>query len=332
MLNWIKLNFHWVWRILLITMIGLSLIGLASLPINVQKKSVKIIAVCKAPATNIAFWWSINSGLKAAAREFDVSVIYRAPIDESHVDQQIEILYEAIKEKPDVIILAALDKTRLVEPARAARIAGIKLIMVDSTIESGDNPVYDCFVATDNIAAGEKLGTLVSDLLPHGEKILIVTPSARGDSLIDREKGVRSKIQNLYTFLPTIDVQGGSSSDVYLKVTAALADYPDIGGIVCLNEYTTAGAARAIRGAGLTGRVKLVGFDSSEELIDYLEEGLLSAIVIQRPFNMGYLSVVRSLDVIARRPVNLFYDTGSIVITKDTMFQEENEKLLFPFE
>lgn len=332
MLKWFRLNFHWIWRIMLIAMIGLTVIGLASLPISTPKKPVKIIAICKAPAKDIAFWWSINSGLAAAAQEFDVSVEYRSPVNEASVDQQIEILNQAIKEKPDAIILAALDKTRLVEPARAARIAGINLIMVDSTIESSGTPIYDCFVATDNVAAGVKLGNLMSGLLPKGEKVMIISPSTRGDSLIDREKGVRSQIQDLYKFLPTIDVQGGTSNDVYLRVSKALAENPDIGGIVCLNEYTTAGAARAIRGASLTGTVKLVGFDGSEELIDYLEEGLLSAVVIQRPFNMGYLSVVRALDVIARRPVEPFYDTGSIVITKDTIYQAENEKLLFPFE
>ena len=325
-------HWHWLWRSALILVIIVGLAGLVYLPVSSKAKPARIIAICKAPATQISFWWSLKSGLEAAAREFNVMVEYRSPVDESHVADQITLLNQAIAEKPDAIILAALDKQLLAEPAKAVQEAGIPLIMVDSKIESQGKPPYDSFIATDNVAAGEKLGNLVLDQLPAGKKLVIVSASTRGDSLIDREAGLRNILKDRYEILPTVDAQGASSDEIFRRITDLLTQDAGIGGVVCLNEYTTAGSARAIRGTGKTRVVQLFGFDSSEELINYLEEGLLSAVVIQRPFNMGYMSVAKAVDVLAGHPVDLFFDTGSIVITKDTLYEEENEKLLFPFE
>lgn len=333
MKTWLQLHFHWLWRVGLLTLVGLAAIVLVTVPMisNLQKQPVRFIAIGKSPSADVAFWRSVEQGLKAAGLEFNATVEYRAPLDESHVDDQISLVNQAIAEKPAAIILAAIDKYRLVAPARAARAAGIQVIMVDSSIAGDPQPIQKCFVATDNVAAGEKLGNLMTSLLPTGQKLLLVSPSTKGDSLNGRETGVRKVIGDKYAILPTIEVQGGVTM-VYAQVSQALAEHPDVSGIVCLNETTTAGAARAVRGAGLTGKVRLLGFDSSEELVNYLEEGLLTAVVIQRPFNMGYLSVVHALDVIAGRPVEPFYDTGSIVVTKNTLYQEEIEKLVFPFE
>ncbi len=332
MISWMRNHFHQIWRLLLIALLGLGVLGLYALPIKVNNRPIRIIAIGKAPAVSTAFWWSVKSGMEAAAQEYGDMVDYWSPTDESRVDEQIALLRQAIAQKPDIILLAALDKNRLVEPAREARAAGIRLLMFDSSIESSGSPVYDSFIATDNVAAGEKLGDKLLELLPRREKVLIVSPSTRGDSLIGRETGVRNRIEGHYDILPTVDVHGSFSNDVFSKISQILEKQTDIGGIVCLNEYTTVGASRAVLGAGLAGKIRLVGFDSSEELINYIESGLLSGVVIQRPFNMGYLSVVCALDVLAGKPTEPFYDTGSIVITKDTIYEKENEKLLFPFE
>jgi ribose transport system substrate-binding protein len=321
---------YWPW--LLIGLILSALLAGLLLPLQHKPYPYRIIAVGKASTQGIAFWYSIAEGMAAAASEFQVTVDYRSPVDESEVDRQIAIVYQAIAEKPDAIILAALDAERLVEPARAARAAGITVVMVDSALADGEKSPQQSFVATNNVLAGQQLGELVIQRVRPGARILVVSPSTRGDSLIGRETGVRAIILDDYEVLPTLDTGGQLSDAIYYQVSQALADHPDVEVIVCLNEYTTAGSARAIRGAGLTGKVTLVGFDSSEELINYLEEGLLSAVVIQRPFNMGYLSVARTIDLLNGRKVEPFYDTGSIVITKDNIYTGENQKLLFPFE
>jgi len=126
---------YWPW--LLIGLILSALLAGLLLPLQHKPYPYRIIAVGKASTQGIAFWYSIAEGMAAAASEFQVTVDYRSPVDESEVDRQIAIVYQAIAEKPDAIILAALDAERLVEPARAARAAGITVVMVDSALADG---------------------------------------------------------------------------------------------------------------------------------------------------------------------------------------------------
>lgn len=82
---------------------------------------------------------------------------------------------------------------------------------------------------------------------------------------------------------------------------------------------------------GLKGKVRMVGFDSSIKEVEYLEDETFSAIVVQKPLNMGYLCVEKAVRLLNREKISEVVDSGSVLITKETMYTEENQKLLFPF-
>ena len=106
---------------------------------------------------------------------------------------------------------------------------------------------------------------------------------------------------------------------------------PGINVIAGLNEYSAVGAARAVKDLGLEGKITMVGFDSSIEEIQLLEEGVFKGIIIQKPFNMGYLGVQKAVEIAHGTVVEKDVNSGSELITKDNMYTEENQKLLFHF-
>ena len=297
-------------------------------PQALDSSPTKIIVIGKT-TSDLAFWVSLRDGVDVAAKEYGVEYEYWGPDSESDIDTQIALVYKAIEAKPDAIILAATDYTRLSIPAQAIIDADIPLITMDSNVYGSDGQIGRCFVATDNVAAGVKAGEAMTDLLPAGMKVAVISHQIGTTSSRDRDEGVRLGLGTDIDVLPTVDAAGSEETafDLALKI---LKD-PEIGGIVCLNEYSTIGAARALVDCGLVGKVILVGFDSSPALNTYMEEDCLDATVIQRPFNMGYVAMVNAIAVLDGRKVESFYDTGSILVTKDTMYFEENEKLLFPF-
>ena len=288
----------------------------------------KIIVIGKTNQ-DISFWLSLRSGVEVAGKEYDINYEYWSPDVESDIEVQISLVYKAIEERPDVIILAACDYERLAVPTKAVTDAGIPLITLDSTVDGSAGQIGACFVATDNVAAGVKAGETMESLLPEGKSVAVISPLIGTDSSKDRDKGVRRGLNPDTFVFPTVDSVG--SEEIAYGLALKILENPDVGGIVCLNEYSTIGAARAITEAGLAGQVVLVGFDSSPSLNTYLEEGCLTATVIQRPFNMGYMAMTQAVSIMDGKTVDPFYDTGSIVVTKGTMYLEENEKLLFPF-
>jgi ribose transport system substrate-binding protein len=90
-------------------------------------------------------------------------------------------------------------------------------------------------------------------------------------------------------------------------------------------------AAEQIREMGLSGEVKLVGFDNSPEELEWLQEGVIQATVIQNPFSIGYLGVKTAAEAADRQHVEKRIDTGTKVIDAVNMFWSDNQKMLFPF-
>ena len=73
-----------------------------------------------------------------------------------------------------------------------------------------------------------------------------------------------------------------------------------------------------------------MAFDSDLELIHGLEEGVITATLVQKPYSMGYLSVKNAYSLITGKDVRRDIDTGSVLITRENMYDIRNQKLLFP--
>jgi ribose transport system substrate-binding protein len=86
----------------------------------------------------------------------------------------------------------------------------------------------------------------------------------------------------------------------------------------------------ALRKLGLNGKVKFIGFDSSDKLVEGLRSGDVNALVLQDPFNMGYLAVKTLVDHLKGTKVEARIDTGAKLLTKDNMEQPAMKELLQP--
>jgi len=273
------------------------------------------------------FWTVVKSGIEEAAKEFGVQVEVKGPRFEKEINRQITITNRAIELDPPLIILAASDYKRLVESIKRANDQGIPVITLDSGVDS-DIPAS--FIATDNIDAGNKAGMEMKRLLESSEnkEIAIVSHIRETATAIDREAGIRDALED-ETIIGTwfCDVEPVKA----YKITLDLLKNDKLGGIVALNEIATLGVARAIDEQNAQDRVLVVGFDNAVRELAYLEEGIIKATVVQRPYNMGYLTVKTAVDYISGDKVPSVIDTGSILITRENMFKREYQELLFPF-
>jgi ribose transport system substrate-binding protein len=290
-------------------------------------KPPRILVMMKSLDPQMEFWNTVNAGFEVAKKEFDVELEIVGPISEYDVSGQISKLEDALKHKQDVIVLVASDYEALVPWAEKIRKKGIPLVIIDSGINS---TIQNSFIATDNIAAGRKMGEILSKLVDPSKRIAIVSHVQGSLTAIQREEGARSGIS------PSFKIEGpffsnASQKQAYEITKKLLKEQPDIGGIAGLNEVSTLGVAQAIHELGLTGKVKLVGFDSSKNEIKWIEEGVIQALVTQKPFNMGYLGIKTAYQAFNGEKVAPIIDTGSEVITKENMYTVENQKLLFPF-
>ncbi|MGM0884658.1 MAG: substrate-binding domain-containing protein [Bacillota bacterium] len=298
---------------------------------KLQPQKPHILFVPKTTGSQVEFWEVMRQGVNTAAEEFDVEVQVAGTLTESDIDGQIALLEQAIKDKPQVIILAATDYNRIVPVAKRIVAAGIKLITVDSGLRDG---ISSSFIATDNYAAGQKAGQLLIDSIDQSELgPVAILNFVRGSApAMERERGVRDSLAG-YSDIQVLDTLYSDASEerAYELTVELLRKEPTLRGVAALNEPSAVGAARAIKEKQAVSRVKLIGFDSSMEEIAYLEEDVLQATIVQKPFNMGYLAVKAAMDLSADKEVEPMIDTGSEVITKQNMYDSDKQKLLFPF-
>ncbi len=86
----------------------------------------------------------------------------------------------------------------------------------------------------------------------------------------------------------------------------------------------------ALQDIGKAGKIFFVGFDASQTFIDAMKTNQLNGIVVQNPFNMGYLGVKTMVDNLLGKTVEKTIDTGVTLVTKDNLNSAEIQTLLHP--
>jgi ribose transport system substrate-binding protein len=294
------------------------------------RREITITAVIKAIANDSEFWEVVKTGMQAGAAEFGVTLDIQGPWAESDIEGQIRIIETILaSDPPAALILAATDYLRLAPLVKKADAAGIKVVTMDSGV---DSPLPRTLVATNNIEGGEKAAAAMIRILEPGKKLAIINHVRFATTAIEREEGTRGVLDRDGRY-PVIGTwfTDNFEENAYAITVQLLKDHPDLGGVLAMNEVSTIGTARALWDTGAAGTVRLVGFDSSLAEIQFIEQGVIAATVIQKPFNMGYLAVQAARDAAENRPLPAFIDTGSVLITAENLYEPENQKLLFPF-
>ena len=276
-------------------------------------------------------WKSIHAGARKAAAEIDIEIIWKGPQAEDDRGQQISVVEDMISRRVDGIVLAPLDRTGLRQVVGEAKRAGIPTVVVDSGLE-GDEHIS--FVATDNRQGGVLGGRRLIEVLEGQGKIILMRVIVGAESTMRREQGFLAEIRKHPGIKILSDNQyGGVTTETAYQIGENLLNrFPDVDGIFCPNESTTFGMLRALTDSGKAGKVKFVGFDTSEKLIAALEDRHLDGLVLQNPFRMGELGVKTIVEYVRGSNPNpeARIDTGVAVATHENMAEPQIQALLRP--
>jgi len=297
------------------------------------KKDLTIAVIPK--GSTHEFWKSVNAGAQAAGKELGVKIQFKGPLKEDDKVDQIKTVEDFTTAKVDGIVLAPLDDQALTKPVHEAVGQTIPVVIIDSALKSDE---FSSFVATDNEKGGAMAGEQMVKLLGDKGDIIVLRYQKGSASTDAREKGFLDVIAKHpgIKVLSANEEAGPTVDSAQKKAESLLGAWknPDgslkAQGIYTPNESSTFGMLRVLEENKWAGKVKFVGFDSAPKLIDGLTSGEIDALVVQNPYNMGYLSVKTIVDVINKKPVEKRVDTGATLVTKDNMKDEKIAKLLNP--
>lgn len=296
--------------------------------LSTDERKKNIVFIPKLIDDNNEFWTSLIDGTELAAEEYDINLTVVAPEREEYYELQNELIDWAIEQNPDAIVIAPSHYTATLANARKVKEHGIELVFVDSYVEEH---VEDILIATDNFKTGEKLGQYMKKFINDDTKIAIISYVKTASTAIERQAGLRSGLGKDEEKVVDVVYCDSEFHKSFALTKELFEKHDDISMIVGLNEYSAVGATRAIIDMNIIDEIKVFGFDSSVEQIQYLESNIYQGLMIQKPFNMGYLGIEQAVKLINGEDVEDYIDSKSELITKENMYTKENQKLLFPF-
>jgi ribose transport system substrate-binding protein len=286
--------------------------------------------------TTHEFWKSIHAGSVKAAQELSaqgtpVDLVWKGPLREDDREQQIQVVEGFTAQGVSGIVLAPLDNRALVRPVEEAQRAGIPTVIIDSALESTS---IASFVATDNRRGGLLAADRMGELLNGKGKILVLRYQEGSASTEEREAGFIDEIRSKYPGVEIVsqDQYSGATRDTAKRASENLLNRfgDEVQGIFTPNESSTAGMLLALQDIGKAGKITFVGFDASDSFIEAMRKGQLHGIVVQNPFNMGYLGVKTLVDQLNGKQIEKRIDTGVTLVTPDRLDAPEIQTLLHP--
>jgi ribose transport system substrate-binding protein len=277
-------------------------------------------------SNNSSDFWNIGEkGLRKAEKDFGISVSMFRPLKGEVSDQQRfleDILVQGFKGvaispiNPDAM-------TGIFEKVAAK----IPLVTADSDAPKSPRKVY---VGTNNVAAGQLVGETAKKALEEAHitkgKVALFVGRIDMQNAIERKKGIEDTlgkvpgIEILPVFLDKADRALAKKN-----VEDAMARYPDLVLGIGVWSYNGPCMADAVRSSNRPKKPLLVVFDEEEETLKAVQDGIIYATVVQKPFQFGYQSMKALKDLNDGKTVPPFIDTGILVVNKGNLDSFWNE-------
>lgn len=249
----------------------------------------KVRIVIMPKLLGIDYYDAVKRGVDEAARELpDVAVTWTGPTQDK-VERQIELIERIIPAKPDVLAVAANNPVAIVPVLKKAADAGIHVMSWD-----GDARFREFFV---NLVDFDEFGAQLVEALreetgPQGD-IAIITTSFAAPNQSSWIEAIKHHLYARYPGLKILDIRpaGESTEEAYRVARDYLTTFPTLKGIIALGAPNPPGVARAVREAGLAGKVAVTGNSTPNLMRGYLKDGTVKKVLLWNAPDHGYLTV-----------------------------------------
>lgn len=266
--------------------------------------------------TGVPFYSSVSCGAQAEASRLGVEFVTQGDPTFA-VDKQTAIVNALIADKPDAIMISITDPEAMIGPLQEAKDAGIQIIGIDGDLT--DESVMATNIQSDNIIGGQLAAdALAAAIGPDGGEVLLLNQAA-GSLIGDaRAKGFEDQLAAKYPNIKSLGQQytQNAADKAAGIVSAAAGSNPNLKGVYTMNTNNTQGAITGIAEANRTGDVKLVGYDTSDPIVQGLRDGAVDGVVVQYPYGEGVLGVQSAVKLLNGESVERQQTTPFVIATQ----------------
>src|SRR5690349_19370129 len=237
-----------------------------------------------------AYFLSCKAGADKAAKELGVELLFDGPTD-SNAAKQNEIVENWITLGVDVIAVAAENKEGISTALRKAQKAGIKVITYDA------DALPDARSFFVNQATPEGIGVALMDeaarLCKEEGEFAIITATLTAANQREWQKHIEARLKDKYPKMKLVAVRpcDDLKDKAQSEATALMSANPNLKCIMAICSPGVPGAAEAVKHAGNTGKVKVLGLGLPNENERYVHGGVTDSVILWNTEDLGYLTV-----------------------------------------
>jgi ribose transport system substrate-binding protein len=282
------------------------------------KQETKEITLVMVPKLVHPFYEPCYEGFEAAGVKYGVNTEFEAP-QKAEVDLQVKVIENLIARGVSGIAISATDDTGLKGVVREALDAHIMVIMFDADAPSTDRL---CYVGTNNRSAGKTAGKKMVELMgPAGGKTALLLATLGAPNLLERAEEFGKAFKEGGPQYQIVATEGFESdlSQAVNKTEALLQTFPDMRAFFGVSAYGAPAASTVLREQNKAGKILVGSFDDLQETLNGIRDGSIQYTIVQKTFNMGWLSVEMLMKAMKGETIPKMVDTGVVIVTKENV-------------
>lgn len=277
--------------------------------------------------TGNPFYTTVTCGAASAAKRLGVEFSAQGPRNYDPA-LQTQVLNAVIAAHPDAIMISIDDPVAMAPALKQAKEQGIKVVTIDGDLT--DTSIGLANVQSDNVQGGKLAAKTMADLLGGKGEVMALNNTPTVGVAADRVDGFREGLK-AYPEITFLGVQysNNQTAKAAALVSATVAGHPDLAGVYTVTTNNTEGAVTGVREAGRIGKIRIVGFDTSDPIVEAIRAGTVDADVVQYPFGAGERGLEAAVAALDGKPVERNMQTPFTMATPKNVDTPEVQHFIY---
>ncbi len=248
------------------------------------------------------FFSTMADGAKAHQNEHseEYELIVNGIKDERDLSRQVALVDEMVASGVDAIVIAPADSKALVPALRKAQRAGVTIVNIDNRLDSGvldQEGISIPFVGPDNKAGAQAVAGYLADKLATGDEVLVLEGIRTSFNAQQRHEGFKAAMEA--AGIQIVDSQSAEweMSQANTIASSMLSEHPSAKAILAANDSMALGAMAAVKSAGKTEDVLVVGFDNITAVQQAIRDGKILATADQHGDQLAVYGIEAALEM-----------------------------------
>ncbi|HQR35794.1 MAG TPA: sugar ABC transporter substrate-binding protein [Blastocatellia bacterium] len=241
--------------------------------------------------------------------------------DETDVARQVELVEQMIAQQVQAIVIAPADSKALIAVCQRAQAAGIVIINIDNKLDAGvlgERNLRIPFVGPDNRKGARLAGEALAKQLKPSDQVAILEGVPTAFNAQQRKAGFEDAMKAAGMNIVSSQSASWETAKANQITASLLVEKPELKAILCANDSMALGAVAAIKSAGKSGQVRVIGFDNIQAVRPLLQDGQMLATVDQHGDQLAVFGIEYALEVLNNKTTHADRETAVDLITATT--------------